>query len=144
METLIHRLRSQRISVTPQRLAILAALESRRDHPTAEQIYLQVRQELPAISFNTVYKTLEVFCHKGLLLKVNPLHEVARYDVQTHHHAHAICRRCYQIIDLDWPEDRVPTPPVEIADFQVENHSFIYWGVCSRCLQSKHNNEEEN
>ncbi len=83
MNTLVDRLRSRHISVTPQRLAVLGILESRRDHPTAEQIYQEVRRQMPAISFNTVYKTLEVFCQKGLLIKVNPLHEVARYDIDT-------------------------------------------------------------
>ncbi len=84
---LIEKLRSRHISVTPQRLAVLGNLEGRRDHPTAEQIYQEVRGAMPAISFNTVYKTLEVFCQKGLIIKVNPLHEVARYDIETEHHA---------------------------------------------------------
>ena len=80
MENLVQKLRAQGIAVTPQRLAVLASLEQRHDHPSAEKIYQEVRRQLPAISFNTVYKTLEVLCQKGLVIKVNPLHEVARYD----------------------------------------------------------------
>src|SRR4030042_6466241 len=91
MENLIQRLRGHRIAVPPQRLAVLAILEDRRDHPSAEWIYQEVRRQLPAISFNTVYKTLEVFCEQGLIIKVNPLHEAARYDGDTSHHAHLIC-----------------------------------------------------
>lgn len=134
MKNLVHQLRSRRISVTPQRLAILANLESRRDHPTAEQIYQDVRQEMPTISFNTVYKTLEVFCQKGLIIKINPLHEVARYDYETRHHAHLICRNCRYVLDL--PGEAVPVPelPEEVrAGFQVEQYSLIYWGLCPKC-----------
>ncbi|MBM4284960.1 MAG: transcriptional repressor [Deltaproteobacteria bacterium] len=143
MEAILQRLRSLRISVTPQRLAILGALESRRDHPTAEQIYEQVRREMPAISFNTVYKTLEIFCQKGLIVKVNPLHEVARYDVQTHHHTHLICRGCHLIVDLDWPEAPLPEPPGVLSqDFRIEHQSLIYWGLCPRCRETRISKED--
>ena len=114
MNTLIEKLRARHVSVTPQRLAVLANLESRRDHPTAEQIYHEVQQQMPAISFNTVYKTLEVFCQKGLIIKVNPLHEVARYDIETQHHAHLICRNCHFIVDL--PDEVTPPPSLPKDD----------------------------
>ncbi|MGQ9688671.1 MAG: Fur family transcriptional regulator [Desulfobaccales bacterium] len=138
MNSLVKQLRSRRISVTPQRLAILANLEARRDHPTAEQIYQDVRREMPTISFNTVYKTLEVFCQKGLIIKVNPLHEVARYDYHTEQHAHLICRNCRFIVDL--PDEVAPVPtlsPEAQAGFQVEQYSLIYWGLCPKCQQSE-------
>ena len=64
MENLIQQLRDRRIAVTPQRLAVMAVLQSRRDHPTADHIYQEVRRQLPAISFNTVYKTLEILCQQ--------------------------------------------------------------------------------
>lgn len=143
MEKLIEQLRARRISVTPQRLAILAILESRRDHPTAEQIYQEVRRQLPAISFNTVYKTLEVLCQKGLVVKVNPLHERARYDIDTSSHAHLVCRECHFIVDLHQevaPE--LTLPPEARAGFQVERHSLIFWGLCPRCQQKTQLEEE--
>lgn len=143
MNALIDRLRSQRISVTPQRIAVLSVLESRRDHPTAEQIYEQVQQQVPAISFNTVYKTLEVFCQKGMVFKVNPLHEVARYDIETANHAHLICRNCHFIVDLH--DEVTPTPSVPLearAGFRVERHSLIFWGLCPQCQKKDQAKEE--
>lgn len=137
MNTLIEKLRSRHISVTPQRVAVLSILESRRDHPNAEQIYQEVQRQMPAISFNTVYKTLEVFCQKGLVIKVNPLHEVARYDIETDHHAHLICRQCHSIIDL--PEEVASAPPLSEeaqAGFQVERYSLTYWGLCPQCQKT--------
>jgi len=137
MNMLIEKLRSRHISVTPQRLAVLGNLEGRRDHPTAEQIYQEVREAMPAISFNTVYKTLEVFCQKGLIIKVNPLHEVARYDIDTEHHCHLICRNCHFIVDL--PDELAETPPLpeEVqAGFRLERHSLIFWGLCPQCQKN--------
>ena len=134
MINLMQRLRGHRIAVTPQRLAVLAILENRRDHPSAEWIYQEVRRQLPAISFNTVYKTLEVFCGKGLIIKVNPLHEAARYDGDTSHHAHLICRGCHRITDLPWDHARVlPFLAEDLQGFQAEHQSLTLWGLCPKC-----------
>ncbi|MFZ5447395.1 MAG: Fur family transcriptional regulator [Thermodesulfobacteriota bacterium] len=134
MENLIRQLRERGIAVTPQRLAVLGSLQNRRDHPSAENIYQEVRRQLPAISFNTVYKTLEVLCQKGMVIKVNPLHEVARYDGETGPHAHLICRQCHHIVDLDWQPGEFPSLlPDDQHGFQVEHPSLTFWGLCPRC-----------
>ncbi len=134
MKDLVEKLRNHGIAVTPQRLAILATLENRRDHPSAEKIYQEVRGQLPAISFNTVYKTLEVFSEKGLAFIVNPLHEVARYDGDTSPHTHLICRSCHRILDLPWtPAPEMPWPPETLQGFRVEHQSLTLWGLCPRC-----------
>ena len=136
MDNLVQKLRARRIAVTPQRLAVLASLEQRRDHPSAEKIYQEVRRQLPAISFNTVYKTLEVLCQKGLVTKVNPLHEVARYDGETGRHVHLVCRRCHSIADLHRQPEAFPSlTPEELQGFRVEHQSLTLWGLCPRCQE---------
>ncbi len=143
MENLIQQLRERRIAVTPQRLAVMGALQNRRDHPTADHIYQVVRRQLPAISFNTVYKTLEILCQKGMVIKVNPLHAVARYDGVTGHHAHLICRECHQIIDLDWEASEVPClPAADLHGFKIENPSLTFWGLCPGCQPQEPHKED--
>ena len=143
METLVEKLRARRIAVTTQRLAVLAALDSLRNHPNAETIYQEVRRQVPAISFNTVYKTLEVFCQKGLTIKVNPLHEVARYDKITQEHAHLICRNCHRIIDLDWqPPSLTVLSPEMLHGFLPEQQRLTVWGLCRSCQESQPPMEE--
>jgi Fe2+ or Zn2+ uptake regulation protein len=145
MEKLIQQLRDRRIAVTPQRLAVMAALQSRRDHPTADNLYQEVRRGLPAISFNTVYKTLEILCQKGMVIKVNPLHAVARYDGETGRHAHLICRQCHRIIDLDWEGSEVPALPAEaLQGFRIERPSLTFWGLCPRCQQLESHEEDQH
>lgn len=143
MDSLVHKLRSQRIAVTPQRLAVLGALDSLPDHPSAEAIYQEVRRQVPAISFNTVYKTLEVFCQKGLAIKVNPLKEVARYDKVTQEHAHLICRECHRIMDLamELPPLTSLTPEM-LHGFLPEEQRLTVWGLCRDCQRSKPPREE--
>lgn len=136
MENLVQMLRAHGIAVTPQRLAVLESLQQRRDHPSADKIFQEVRRLLPAISFNTVYKTLEIFCQKGLVSKVNPLHEVARYDAERGRHAHLVCRRCHNIFDLEWrPGGQRDYSPEELMGFRVEFQSLTIWGLCPRCQE---------
>ena len=143
MENLIQQLRNRHIAVTPQRLAVMAALQNRRDHPTADHLYQEVRRRLPAISFNTVYKTLEILCQRGMVIKVNPLHAVARYDGETGQHAHLICRQCHHIIDLDWEASEVPSlDAAALQGFQIEHPSLTFWGLCPRCQQTESPEED--
>lgn len=143
MEDLVQRLRDHGIAVTPQRLAVMASLQNRRDHPSAEHIYQEVRRQLPAISFNTVYKALEILCQKGMAIKVNPLHEVARYDGMTKHHAHLICQQCHHIIDLDWELGAFPClAPAERQGFRLDHPSLTFWGLCPQCQQQESHQED--
>lgn len=134
METLIKKLKEHRISVTPQRLAILQAILKRYDHPSADSLYQEVRRTLPMISFNTVYKTLETFCQKGLVVKINPLHEAARYDGNVRPHGHLVCTRCNRIEDVawEWPQD-LPFPDNLGTHFKIQRVSLQFLGLCARC-----------
>lgn len=129
-------LKQQNISVTPQRVEILKNIMERYDHPSADKIFQDVRKVLPMISFNTVYKTLETFCQLGLIVKVNPLHEVARYDGNTGPHTHLICTRCHQVEDLhwQWPKE-VPLPDVGDSGFLVQSVAVQIFGLCRRCQE---------
>ncbi|MEW6659959.1 MAG: transcriptional repressor [Thermodesulfobacteriota bacterium] len=142
MESNLEKLRTRRLAVTPQRLAVLAALQTLTDHPTAERIYQEVRRQIPAISFNTVYKTLEVFCQKGLVTKVNPLHEIARYDKTTEEHGHLICRVCHRIIDLAWnPPPLTSLSPETLHGFLPEQQRLTVWGLCRSCQENRSTKE---
>ena len=133
-DQLAKRLKEQHISVTPQRLEILKSIMSRYDHPSADNIYQEVRRQLPMISFNTVYKTLETFCQLGLIIKINPLHEVARYDGNVSPHTHMVCTRCHKVEDLHWhwPEE-IPLPNPGTTDFKVESVAVHLFGLCQHC-----------
>jgi len=134
VDQLAKRLKDQHISVTPQRMEILKTIMSRYDHPSADNIYQQVKRNLPMISFNTVYKTLETFCQLGLVIKINPLHEVARYDGNVSPHTHMVCTRCQKVEDLfwEWPAE-VSMPSPCSSGFKVDSVAIHLFGLCSHC-----------
>jgi len=81
-------LKDSNLKVTPQRIAVLEALNNLRDHPTADKIKEYVVKNHPNIAVGTIYKTLETFVEKGLVKKVKTDKDVMRYDaiLDKHHH----------------------------------------------------------
>lgn len=84
-------LKNSSLKVTPQRIAVLEALNSLKGHPTAEKIKEYVMKNHPSIAVGTIYKTLETFVEKGLVQKVKTEKDVMRYDaiLDKHHHLYS-------------------------------------------------------
>jgi Fur family peroxide stress response transcriptional regulator len=128
----IATLRDHGLQVTYQRLAIYQALYFTREHPSAEAIYQQVKKRFPMISLGTVYKTLEKFYEVGLIQKVSPITEVARYDAITGPHHHMVCLECQSIQDANLAEE----PAISVCKqdgFQVLKQQVVLHGYCTAC-----------
>jgi Fur family peroxide stress response transcriptional regulator len=127
----IATLRDHGLQVTYQRLAIYQALYFTREHPSAEAIYQQVKKRFPMISLGTVYKTLEKFYEVGLIQKVSPITEVARYDAVTGPHHHMVCLECQSIQDAD-----LNGPEITICEqdgFRILKRQVVLQGYCPAC-----------
>ena len=88
---------------TRQRSAVyhhLARLAEAHAHPTAEDLYQAVRQDLPSISLATVYKALEALVTSGLVTKLPGGDGSARYDGRPGDHYHLRCVRTGSVEDL--------------------------------------------
>ena len=126
--------RQHGLALTVQRRLIFAALAERRDHPTADQVYAAVRDRLPGVSRTTVYRVLETFVRAGVIAVACHPGAAARYDPLTHRHHHLVCLRCGKIVDLEDPRlDALPMPRVRGRDFQINDYSVHFRGVCARC-----------
>jgi Fe2+ or Zn2+ uptake regulation protein len=90
---------------THQRAAVYDYLRSVERHPTAEEVYLAVRQRLPKISLATVYKALEALVDCHLVTKIANADGPARYDCRCDSHYHARCLKTGQVRDLATPFD---------------------------------------
>ena len=126
-------LRDHGLQVTYQRLAIYQALCNTVEHPSAEHIYQQVRKRFPMISLGTVYKTLERFYEVGLIEKVSPVTEVARYDANISPHHHLVCVKCQAIQDILAPllYEKISIP--DTNGFHVLRHQVLVHGYCPEC-----------
>ena len=99
---IIDRLIEQGYRLTPQRLMVLSAIESARNHISAEEIYGQVRAKYPHVNISTVYRTLELLKSLGLVTETDLGGGRVRYHpMEKGHHHHLVCQDCGRIIDLD-------------------------------------------
>ncbi len=118
---------------TSQMLKILEYLKSTKSHPTAEEVYQEVRKELPAISLATVYRNLNKMAEQGMISKMQFGSE-ARYDADICCHQHCICRKCGRIIDVFHKEiSEFALKKAKSNEFHPECAAIIFKGVCKKC-----------
>lgn len=129
--------RAKGLPVTVQRTVIMDALAARKDHPTADQIYEDVRPQLAGVSRTTVYRVLEAFVAHGLAQKVGSNAARARFDANALRHHHLECVRCGAISDLphrpfyDMPLPATPEDFAEVIDYAIQ-----FKGICGRCREA--------
>jgi Fe2+ or Zn2+ uptake regulation protein len=90
---------------TRQRAAVFAYLRGAQVHPTAEQVFAAVRQQIPNISLATVYKALEALVDAHLANRIAGDTGPIRYDGRSEPHYHIRCQRTGKVIDLPLPYD---------------------------------------
>jgi Fur family peroxide stress response transcriptional regulator len=130
---LVATLKEEGIQVTPQRLAILEQLKLRKDHPSAQMLFNEIKDEFPSLTLATVYNTLEKLRVSGLCMEVNPLHVSARYDGNTAAHLHAVCNNCQRVVDVHDASVSIEPPEWLSKEFAQVNHNVIFYGLCEEC-----------
>jgi len=88
---------------TPQREVVYGALVTKRDHPTADEVYARVKSEMPSISLATVYNCLEALVQCNLVRQVNFERGPTRYCPNLHPHAHFHDEATGSTYDVDLP-----------------------------------------
>lgn len=135
LNSLVDRLRENGFRLTPQRMAILRILLDSTTHPTAEQVYAQVKPIFPMTSLATVYKTLAMLKAMQEILEINLGDRGSRYDGNnTIPHAHLICVQCNQIIDSN-PVDlgQLARRMAAQTGYQMITQRLDFFGVCPAC-----------
>lgn len=140
VEEFVIALRKRGLNVTYQRILIYKHLATTKSHPTAEEIYIEVKSEYPSISIATVYKTLETLAEHNLINKVNAHHDQARFDGVTEPHHHMICVECKKIVDVSNDRlDNLPFP--KDNNFKVLGYRIQFEGICKECELSPSSNQ---
>ncbi len=133
--TLLAALHGHGHRVTRQRSAVYSELSASRAHPTAEEVFRAVREELPGISLATVYNTLEVLVRCGLATRLALFDGSARYDGQLDPHLHARCDECSRVFDLHGSSESDVLASIHPGDstFSVRGIRLELTGRCHDC-----------
>lgn len=121
-----------------QRESIKNCLMQRTDHPTADMLYLSIREEFPNISLGTVYRNLKLLSELGEITRFSCGDGSEHFDYRTEPHYHFICKTCGAVYDMpaeivrDTSELLTAQPPG-----RVDSHTVFFYGECKTCQQKK-------
>ncbi|MBZ0138050.1 MAG: transcriptional repressor [Planctomycetes bacterium] len=89
------------IKLTHQRLEIFRELAATEEHPNAESLFEAVRERVPTVSLDTVYRTLAMLNELGLVKTIGQLGGGTRFDANIDQHHHFVCVSCGRIRDFE-------------------------------------------
>lgn len=120
---------------TEQRAAVYRFLAHTNNHPTADEVFLTVRSDVPGISLATVYKSLETLVGCGLATRLCYSDGSARYDGRTDPHHHTRCRACGSVSDIPGhlPDGYLQELHAGSGSFRVMGYRLELTGYCVAC-----------
>jgi Fur family peroxide stress response transcriptional regulator len=122
------------LALTVQRRAICEALSSRKDHPTADQVYEDIKIKLKGVSRTTVYRVLDTLVSIGVAKRISNPHSTARYDGDMQRHHHLTCTQCGTVYDLHDPAlNSLQVSRDNGNGFEIMDYSITFTGLCARC-----------
>lgn len=121
-----------------QREAIRQCLAGRYDHPTAETVYMTIKDEFPNISLGTVYRNLSLLSDLGEIQKITVSNGPDRFDWNPAPHYHFSCRKCECLLDLDMSlREDLNRFAAENFSGVIESHAILFTGICPDCKEKQ-------
>ncbi|CUX26996.1 Fur family transcriptional regulator [Clostridium sp. C105KSO13] len=124
-----------------QREAIKKYLMATKEHPTADIVYLHVKEEFPNISLGTVYRNLNLLTDIGEALKIPSPDGADRFDGNAAPHNHFFCTECGRVLDLNLDIKKLEEINTIVSrnfDGKIESSSVTFNGKCSKCVKKSH------
>lgn len=125
---------------TPERSAILDAVLQIQGHFDADSLYYRLVTSGVKVSKATVYNTLEILQHCGLVSKYRFAESTSRYEKaygRPHHH-HMICLECGDIIEFMSDKlERIQDDLCIEKNFKVQSSTLQIFGTCSKCTRKE-------
>ncbi|MBO8130340.1 MAG: transcriptional repressor [Candidatus Marinimicrobia bacterium] len=125
------------IKPTYPRVRIYQILSENEDHPTVDNIFKEIRKDIPTASRTTVYNTLAGFVEAGIADEILITGSEARYEIKRKNHHHFLCKKCGRIFDIN-----VRCPLAEGKYAKVRGHLIqeihgYFKGICKDCQKSE-------
>ena len=122
------------LKITHQRRQIFREVAESEDHPDAETVFQGVRERIPSLSLDTVYRALWLLSDLGLITTLGPPRERTRFDANLSRHHHFVCSKCGLTRDFYSDEFNDLRPPDDVKAFgRIETTRVEVGGVCLGC-----------
>ncbi len=125
------------LKYSKQRELIKDFLMTRKDHPTADVVYMNVKQSFPNISLGTVYRNLTLLCDLGEIQKIQVGDGVDHFDPDTSNHYHFKCNDCGCVSDLELENmDDIITRANAQFGGRIQSYTTYFNGLCDTCYKN--------
>lgn len=133
------------IKYSRQRESIKNFLAGRYDHPTAETVYMNVKEDFPNISLGTVYRNLSLLAELGEIQKISTGIGPDRFDGNPHPHYHFFCNKCGCVLDLEM-EGINHINVIAGSQFKgrIDGNITYFYGRCPDCLKKDAKQKYQN
>ncbi len=129
------RLATSGFRFTPQRRHVYDLLLQKLDHPTAEDVFIRAKRQMPDMSHATVYNSLDALVQCGLVRKVQLERSATRFCPNMEEHCHYYCNECGAVFDVALPADTAIMP--RLKGFKVDHYDIAVHGACADCVKGK-------
>lgn len=106
-------------------------------HPTAEELYLELKPHNPALSLATVYRNLNQLASLGEIKKIEGLSGQVHYDHNNSEHFHMICAECGRVEDLFFEPERLKQILNQQNEFEILSYDILVKGICRKCRERR-------
>lgn len=127
-----NQLKKHNIRLSIRRLKVLEYLCNNQNHPTVDQIYVNLHKDVPTLSKTTIYNTLHTLVKLGLVRIINIEDNETRYDILTEDHGHFKCENCGKIFNFNVGLNSFTTD--ELSGFRIMDRNLYFKGICQKCL----------
>ena len=142
----INDLKSVDLKITKQRIAILDILEKNVNPITAEDIYAKLMEDDISINLSTVYRILEIFAGKDLVIKLNIAgnnKSLFERNLMDHKH-YLVCTECKKILAINYcPLGSYEQTLEQETKFKISGHKLDVYGLCPQCQKKSHKNNDK-
>ena len=121
-----------------QRDMILDLIRSTDIHPTADWLYSQLKEKIPALSLGTVYRNLNILAEQGLVQKIASGSTFDRFEANPTPHYHLICKNCGKVEDFQMDEyQTLNNKANQLSNFKIDHHRIDFFGLCPVCRKKE-------
>lgn len=124
-----------------QRQIIIESLKSRRDHPTAEKLFIDLKEQMPELGIATVYRNLTELCSEGMITKIKSKAGADRYDANEMPHIHFECKKCGELEDIYVAQEQInqiemiTNQLAKEKELKYEDAEIYLNGLCKKCKE---------
>ncbi|MCL7488170.1 MAG: transcriptional repressor [Desulfobulbaceae bacterium] len=126
--------------MTQQREIILEELKKFAGHPTADELFDEVKKRLSHVSLATVYRNLEILSGAGLISKIEISGRQKRFDSDLQQHTHVYCLSCHRVDNIELQsKSSIDFKAKDHQGYRIDGYRIEFKGFCPDCLTKTDN-----